>query len=83
MGEEFIVSNIEEMCDLMRENTYKRRKNTMYYLTTTAKRKNAKRHIVIKSNDLEYLRRIGKDDINDCYITEIYDGKWNLVERIK
>lgn len=54
----------------------------MYYLTTTAKRKNAKRHIVTKSNDLEYLRRIGRD-INICYITEIYDGKWNLIERIK
>lgn len=55
----------------------------MYYLTTTAKRKNAKRHIVIKSNDLDYLRNTGKNCINDCYITEIYDGKWDLVERIK
>lgn len=55
----------------------------MYYLTTTAKRKNAKRHIASKGTDIEYLRNIGKNNINDCYITEIYNGKWELVERIK
>lgn len=55
----------------------------MYYLTITAKRKNAKRHIAIKSEDLEYLKRIGRDNINNCYITEVYDSKWNFIEKIK
>ena len=52
----------------------------MYYLTTTAKRKNAKRHIVEKSKDIEYLRNLSKN-MNACYIVEIYNGKWELVER--
>ena len=55
----------------------------MYYLVITAKRKNAKRHIAMRSDNLDYLKDVGKNDINDCYITEIYDGKWDLVERIK
>lgn len=54
----------------------------MYYLTATAKRKNAKRHIVTKSNDIAYLRRISKN-LNATYIAEIYDGRWNLVEQPK
>ena len=54
----------------------------MYYLTTTAKRKNAKRHIAWKSDDIEYLRGRA-NNLNDCYIVEIYNGKWELIERIK
>ena len=55
----------------------------MYILTTTAKRKNGKRHITLKSNDLEYLREIGKNNINkDRYVVEIYSGNWKLLERM-
>ena len=55
----------------------------MMYLVVTAKRKNAKRHIVLKSSNLDYLRNIGKDFIHDRYITEIYTGNWQLIERVK
>lgn len=51
----------------------------MYYLTTTAKRKNAKRHIVMKSDSIEELKKIAENNINPRYIAEIYDGKWNLI----
>ena len=51
----------------------------MYILTTTAKRKNAKRHIVDKNNDIEYLRKLSKN-MNTCYIIEICNGKWELIE---
>ena len=55
----------------------------MYILATTAKRKNGKRHITLKSNDLEYLREIGKNNINkDRYVVEIYSGNWKLLERM-
>jgi len=54
----------------------------MYYLTTTAKRKNAKRHIVRKSEDINYLKRLGRN-VSERYIVEIYNGKWELVETIK
>ena len=55
----------------------------MYILTITAKRKNAKRHIVIRSESLDKLIELGKNNINDNYIVEIYTGKWVLVERVK
>lgn len=55
----------------------------MLYLTTMAKRKNAKRHITVKSNDIEYLRKIGKENINDRYTVAIYNSKWQLIEKIK
>ena len=55
----------------------------MYYLTITAKRKNAKRHISNKGNDIDYLRKLGKNNINDRYIVEIYNGKWELIEMVK
>lgn len=55
----------------------------MYYLTTTAKRENARRHIVIKGNDLDILRKVGKNNINEnVYDIDIYTGKWKFVERI-
>lgn len=52
----------------------------MYFLTITAKRKNAKRHIV-KKGKLEDLIKYGRS-LGDQYIVEIYDGRWNLVERM-
>ena len=55
----------------------------MYYLTITAKRKNAKRHIVTKSDILDKLIKLGKNRINYNYIVEIYTGKWELFERVK
>ena len=42
----------------------------MYYLTTTAKRKNAKRHIFEKHYSLEYLRSYARL-LNKCYKIEI------------
>lgn len=61
----------------------RKEKVTMYILAITAKRKNAKRHISTKSNDIKYLRKVGKEHINDCYIVEIYNHKWELIERVK
>ena len=55
----------------------------MYILTTTSKRKNARRHIVTKSENLDQLRDLGKNNMNDVYIVEIYTGKWELIERVK
>lgn len=49
-----------------------------YILTMTAKRKNAKRHIVARSNDLDELRKFHPQQ----YINEIYDSHWNLIEVI-
>ena len=54
-----------------------------YILTTKSNRRNAKRRIVTKSEDLDRLRILGKDNINDKYIVEIYAGNWELVERVK
>ena len=54
-----------------------------YILTITSKRKNAKRHMVTKSESLNELRNLGKNNMNDKYIVEIYTGKWELVERVK
>lgn len=51
-------------------------------LTITAKRKNAKRHIVSRCNDIESARKLA-ENMNDCYIVEIYNTKWELIERIK
>lgn len=53
----------------------------MMYLTTTARRKGAKRHIVRKSNDIAYLRTLALNNIdNKRYIVEIYNGRWVLFE---
>ena len=54
-----------------------------YILTITAKRKNGKRHIVTKNSDLNFLRGLGIYNINNKYIVEIYNGNWQLVERVK
>lgn len=53
----------------------------MYYLTTTAKRRGAKKHIVGKNADINALRRLAQN-INEKYTVEIYTGSWQLVERI-
>ena len=53
----------------------------MYYLTITARRKDAKRHISKRSSSLDELRRLS-ENLNHRYIIEIYDGKWNLIETI-
>lgn len=54
-----------------------------YILTITAKRKNGKRHIVTKNSNLNFLRGLGIYNINNKYIVEIYNGNWQLVERVK
>ena len=53
----------------------------MYILAFTAKRKNARRHIEEKSNNLDALRAIANNINKDRYVVEIYNGKWELVER--
>ena len=53
-----------------------------YILAATAKRKNAKRHITGRFDDLESARRTGKN-MNDSYNVEIYNGKWELIEKVK
>ena len=53
----------------------------MYYVTITAKRKNAKRHIQerFESYDLaiKYAKQLS--DLTSKYIIEIYDGRCNIV----
>ena len=79
---------LNEMMEIKNNNratavTVAESEDIMYYLTITAKRKNAKRHIVTKSESLDELRNLGKNNMNDEYIVEIYTGKWELVERVK
>lgn len=54
-----------------------------YILTITAKRKNAKKYIADKSDDIEYLRNLAKNNINDRYVKQIYTGNWKLVEVVE
>ena len=55
-----------------------------YILTVTAKRKNAKRHIVERNSNIEHLRKLAVNNLNkDRYIVEIYNSKWELLETIK
>lgn len=59
----------------------------MYYITITAKRKNAKRHIAKKVNTIEDAKKspfynYAKE--KDCkYNYEIYTGKWDFVNNLK
>ena len=53
-----------------------------YILTITAKRKNAKRHIQERSNDINALIESAKHINHDKYIVEIYNSKWQLVETL-
>lgn len=52
----------------------------MYYITSTAKRKNAKRHIVMKSTDYAYIKKMFDLYDNNRYIYEICNGKWEVLE---
>ena len=54
----------------------------MYILAYTPKRKNSKRHIVNRSNDLAYLERIASGAHNH-YRAEIYTGNWQVVKVVK
>ena len=54
----------------------------MYILAITAKRKNAKRHIVARSVNLEGLKKLAQNS-NKKYIVELYTGNWQLVERLQ
>lgn len=53
----------------------------MYYITSKAKRKNAKKHIVEKvENYNDVLERLDHwCKINNNYIYEVYTGNWKLV----
>lgn len=53
-----------------------------YILTTTAKRKNAYRHIVARSENKEELKKLAKN-INKRYIVELYTGDWRIIERLQ
>ena len=53
-----------------------------YILTIKAKRKDARRHIAKRDRSIENLRHVAKK-LNSRYITEIYTGNWNFVERIE
>lgn len=58
-----------------------------YYLTITARRKNAKRHIITNGycKTFESIADAEKTaaNLNKCYIIEIYNSKWELVKVIK
>lgn len=53
----------------------------MYYIVSIAKRKNAKKHIIEKvENFKDVLPRLHHwCDLNDNYIYEAYNGKWEHV----
>ncbi len=53
----------------------------MYYITSKAKRKNAKKHIVEKVENYKDLlgRLYYWIGLNDNYIYEAYNGKWRKV----
>lgn len=48
----------------------------MYYVTTTAKRKNAKRHIGLKATTIWEAIYNSKGFNVDRYTVELYNGKW-------
>ena len=64
------------------DEVFERSEKMKYILTTTAKQKNAKRHVVERSEDIEKLRDFGKR-INDRYKVDIYTGTWVFVENVK
>lgn len=47
----------------------------MYILTGTPKRKNGRRHIIIRTYDLKCAKHVGAG-YPDCYKMEIYTGNW-------
>jgi hypothetical protein len=50
-------------------------------VTTTAKQKNAKRHIFGRYDSLKKAKTDACNLINRKYIVEIYNGKWELISR--
>lgn len=52
-------------------------------LAYTPKRKGGKRHIQIRDNDIEKLRKYGSLMNKKKYNVEIYNNDWSLVEVIK
>lgn len=50
-----------------------------YYVTITADRKNAKRHIAVKLHNLDMARAAGHR-LSFLYHVEICDGKWHVIE---
>lgn len=55
----------------------------MYYLTIKAKRKDAKKHIAKKGHSISELAAFGYNNLNNKYIVEIFDAKWNFVMSVK
>ena len=55
----------------------------MYILAITSNRKNARRHIAAKSADIEHLRKLAANNINECYRVAIYTSTWKLIETIR
>ena len=53
-----------------------------YILTNTARRKNAKRHICGRYNDLESARKMAQNINEKLYVIQIYNGKWELIETV-
>ena len=57
--------------------------NMQYILVTTVRnRKNAKRHIVARSTNINELRNMACNDIDEFYRCFIYTGNWKLVEEV-
>ena len=54
-----------------------------YILVLESKRKNAKRHIVARSEDIQYLEDIAKNNINNSYKKSIYTANWRLVKVVE
>lgn len=52
----------------------------MFYVTLTAKRKNAKRHIQHKCNTMEEVKKWVDWYKDSPYIVGVYTGKWEKVE---
>jgi len=69
------------------KNIKEGRNKMKYYLTVTARRKNAKRHIITSgfSKTFESIADAEKiaANLNKYYIVEIYNSKWELVKVIK
>ena len=54
-----------------------------YILVTTVRnRKNAKRHIVARSTNINELRNIACYNIDNFYRCFIYTGNWKLIEEV-
>ena len=54
-----------------------------YILVLESRRKNAKRHIVMRSDDINHLEDLAKNNINNGYKKSIYTGNWKLVKVVE